>query len=440
MVLQIKKNSHLPFGCLLSLLIALVLVRYSFSIDIPGILLTAVIMIVAAIGDRDEILAISFCCIPLHEAIDFYIALVVCATFWLLKNYRSIRIGFPIVLCAVIVIWEIMHFFLKGFSLQLTLTSLIPFIFLAIILSSDLSDIDYAFIVRSVAIVSIAVGCMFLLNCIINAKFDLVLAFSNMRRMGFLSDDEILRGGAINPNTLGIVNVLSATPLLLLSICKKGSKIDIFLVVLLIGLGVLTSSRTFLVCLLLMAVLLILGHSGSVIQKIKFFAYTLAVGLIVFFLIGLLFPDLLEYYIGRFMVDDITTGRDGLFVDYNKFIFGNPGVMFFGVGLNNLMGKLVNIYRASWNGPHNSVQEIISAWGIPGLLMIIVQFFVMIFESEKYGIRKNILNYTLFAIILVKCIAGQLVTSGYTILALAFAYLSMCQNFSDSDDLDETSL
>ena len=434
MVIRIKKSSHLTFACLTTLLMGLVFVRYAFGINIPGILLTAVIIAIAAIGDRDEIIAISMCCIPLHEAIDFYISLAFCAMILAIKCYDRIRIGFIAILCVVMIIWELLHFFSPGSDLRLLITSLIPLAFLAIFLSCDVSNINYAFIVRSVAYVTVGMGFMLLLNCIVNANFNIVLAMANLQRLGHLSEDQIINGGAIHPNSLGIINVLASTGLFHLRSINQQKKTDYLLIVLLVTIGVLTSSRTFLVCLVLMAFLLIIGQRGSIEKKMKFVAILFVFAILSLLLLYLFFPALLEYYIGRFNVDDITTGRDDLMVDYHNFIISNGDIMFFGAGLNNLAEKVVEIYRVSFNVPHNGIQEILVAWGIPGLLMIGLLILMMIFESNKYARRKGVLNYTILLIILVKSMAGQILTSGYTLLALAFAYLSLCQDFSEDRD------
>ena len=250
MIIQIKKDSHLAFGWLMVLLFAMLFARYSFGIGIPGILLTLVVITIAAIGDRNEILAVSMCCIPLHEAIDFYVTLAACLVLLLVKNLKSFKIGFPAILCMIMVVWELLHFFCKGFDLQFFLSAVILLAFLAVILGVDVSDIDYAFIVRWVAIVSCAAGFMLLLNCISNANFNVSRAISNLQRLGLLSEEEIMNGGAIHPNSLGVINVICTVALCQLQPIKKQKKLDYLLIVLLLGFGVLTSSRTFLICLL----------------------------------------------------------------------------------------------------------------------------------------------------------------------------------------------
>jgi len=112
MVIRLKNNSHKAFLLLITLLISLVFVRYTFSIDIPKLFLTLVILLVALLGNRDEILAIALCCIPLHEAVDFYISIAICTVIWTVKSFRNVKIRFPFILCLAIISWELMHFFI----------------------------------------------------------------------------------------------------------------------------------------------------------------------------------------------------------------------------------------------------------------------------------------------------------------------------------------
>jgi hypothetical protein len=113
----------------------------------------------------------------------------------------------------------------------------------------------------------------------------------------------------------------------------KTQKTDYVFVVLLAVFGVLTASRTFLVCLLTMLLLFGIGQKGSVRQKVRFWVIVVLVAGVSLFLLGLIFPTVLEYYIGRFFVEDITTGRDDLMVSYHEFITGNANVMFFWRGI-----------------------------------------------------------------------------------------------------------
>lgn len=432
MLNRYNKGEHARFYSLLSALCVLLFVRYGLQIGVPRILLTGVVVLIALLGERDEILAIAMCCIPLHEAIDFFYALVACAAVYALKYYKEIRINMVVIIALAMIFWELLHCFDKDFSPKMFLVSMIPLITMAVILCVDITDINYAFIVRTMAVITGITGFVLLVNLLVRADFDIMATFSGLRRLGFVSEESsknTMLGSAVNPNALGIICVIVTSGLLQLRTVNRSGKRDLILMGGLVVFGVLTSSRTFLICLLLMAVLTILSQPGDIYKKLKFMGILVLFSFVIVLLLCWLFPDLLEYYFKRFRVRDITTGRDALMRDYHRFIVNNPNVMFFGIGLQNFGDKLFNQYRVSWNYPHNSIQEIIIAWGIPGLIMITVLCGMLVLHSGKYSKKHRLLNYIPLLIILAKSMAGQLLTSNYTMLALSFAYLSMAQDF-----------
>ena len=86
---MLKINKRWGFYALLIACLLLALIRYAFQMDVPRIFLTALIIAIAMFGDRDEILAILLGCIPLHNAIDFYTAILACALIYVLKNPKK---------------------------------------------------------------------------------------------------------------------------------------------------------------------------------------------------------------------------------------------------------------------------------------------------------------------------------------------------------------
>lgn len=436
MIIRIKKESHFGFACLLTLLILMLFVRYSLGIEIPRIFLTLVIIAIAFIGTQDEVLAISLSCIPLHEAIDFYVALVACAGILIVKSNRAIKFGVSILLGISLVALELLHMLTFEVPLMSLLISIIPIAFLILILNLDVSKIDYAFIVRILAFISACFSLIVFLNIIVQANFDFAKAVLNLQRLGQSEEDTTLLGGRINPNALGIINVLSVAALFQLRSMNKSRRIDYFFSIILIIFGVLTSSKTFLVCLLLMAFLLIFAQKGGIYKKIRLVFLLIVSALLALLLLNLLFHSVLEYYISRFQVEDITTGRYQLIVQYNEYITNHPSIWFWGIGMSDIGNKAINVYKIADNVPHNSIQEIVLSWGIIGLLIIVLLFVIMVRESKQYGHKKRLLNFIPLIIILVKSMAGQLVTSKYTMLALVLAYLSLCQDFTYTEQLN----
>lgn len=431
---HIVKNTekHIRFYVLLTILLVLLMARYGLQIGIPRIVLTATIAIIALLGDRDEILAIAMCCIPLHEAVDFFYALVACAGAYVVKNHQRVRINLAICIVLLLIAWELLHCISADFSIITFLISVVPMIFLAVILCANVSDVDYGFIARVMAAVVAATCVILLTNLIVRSNFNITVAIEGLRRLGLVDENEkseAMLGGTLNPNALGIICVLATTGLFQLRVVRSNKKTDIVVIIILITFGALTSSRTFLVCLLLMSFLLILGQPGYRRQKIRLLGLLICLLGAALLLLNWLFPALLEYYLGRFAVEDITTGREELLVKYHDYIMDNANVLFFGIGRYNYTQKLTEVYRIARNIPHNSIQEIIVAWGLPGLILFALLLVMLLQQARKYNSQPILLNYIPFLIILVKSMAGHILTSSYTILALSYAYLSLSQNF-----------
>lgn len=434
MILHIHKKrwEHVRFYSLLCVLAVLLFVRYGLERDIPRIILTGTIAVIALLGNRNEILAIAMCCIPLHEAVDFFYAVVACAGVYILKYHRDIQIGVGVILTLIMIIWELLHCFTADFSVKGFLVSVIPLIFLAVVLCIDASRIDYAFIVRTMAVMVAITSMVMLSNAVVKANFDFAAAVEGLRRLGFVSDNsdnDAMQGGALNPNSLGVICVLASTGLLQLRTAGRNHRMDIPLLVILLVFGTLSSSRTFVFCLLVMVVLMIIAQPGSIRKKVRLSAMLTLTAAVALLLLRVLFPDLLEYYANRFRTGNIARSRDILMVSYHRFISDNPSVWLFGIGLQDYGIRLIEVFRIARFVPHNSIQEIIIAWGIPGLLMFILMCFVLYWHAGKYQNKIKLLNQIPILIIIVKSMAGQLLTSGYTMLAMVYAYLSLCQEF-----------
>lgn len=430
-----KRTSHTRFFVLLVLLLTLIGVRYAFQIDIPRPLFVAIIAVIAAMGDRDEILAMCMCCIPLCESVDFFYAIVICIAVYVFKFYGSVRVNMSILPVLLIVLWELLHCFEEDFSLVTFLTNIIPFLVLAIVMFLDGSKVNYDLIARAVALATAAVSLTLLLKVLYFADFNIAAAFVNLQRLGVETEEMAQKAtveyGNMNPNTLGIICVLASTGLMQLRIAGRGSKTDMLMVVILLVFGTLTSSRTYLACLAVMAILLLFSLKGNITQKLRFLGIILLTLILALGVLYAVFPGVLQYFYKRFLVEDITTGRADLMVRYHDFIMSNPHVMFLGIGLHDFGTKVLDVYRVTVNVPHNGFQEVWIAWGLPGLALFFTLLLQMVRRSKRLCSRQTLLNYIPLLIILAKSMAGQMINSSYTMLAFSFAYLSMCCSFEE---------
>ena len=427
------RHSSRRFVWLLGFLLLLIFCRYALQINIPKILYLAIIAIIAAQGSQTEIISVILCLIPLHESVDFYYSLAVCTVIYVLKYYRRIRINRVVLLVLALMGWELLHCFSPGISPVDIIIPIVPLVVLALLMASDLSELDYAFAVRVLAFGTVSVCITMFGQVLYWCDFHFVKAVLQLRRLGMVLEsagkNSAITGGTIQTNSLGIICVLASTGLLQLRSVGQSRKTDLLMILLLLSFGTLTSSRTFLICLALMVFLMLLAQEGGFRKKLRFLFSMIAILLVVLLLVSLFFPTLLEYYIGRFTEADITTGRDVLMTKYHRFITRNPRVLFFGIGLQDYGCKLTEGYRIARNVPHNSIQEILIAWGLPGLILFGVLVLTVIFVSGKRTARRTVLNYIPLLILLFKSMAGQLLTSGYSMLALSYAYLSLSQDF-----------
>lgn len=436
-----KEHSYARFWWLFSLLAAMIFVRYGMQIGIPRVLALIPIVAIALLGNQTEIIAICMCLIPFHESLDFYYALVLVIAIYVIRCYDRIKINASVFPAFLIVIWELLHCFNGDFSPRVLITSLTPTIALAIILCSDFTGLDYAFVVRTVAMAAVVTCLSMLAQVAWISRFNLNAFMLNLRRLGALdeaSKDRLqITGGLVQTNSLGVICVTITACLLQLRAAAKNKRSDVLIMLTLLIFGTLTASRTFLVCLVLMILLVLMGQKrGS--KKIRYFAMaTLATGFVLLVFV-LFFPEQLEYYISRFFEKDITTGRDDLMIQYHRFITDRLHVLFFGVGLQNYGDKLITFYRVAPNVPHNCIQEIVVAWGLPGLALITLLILQLIHQGRRCNSNHKLLNYIPLIIILFKSVAGQLLTSNYTMLALGFAYLSLIQNLNVTESGYET--
>lgn len=431
-VITRTQRSHRRFYWLLALLLGLISLRYSLQIDIPPVLFLTIILSMTALGDLNEIACACICCIALHESIDLFYALGFCIVVIAVKYPKEIRLNPSIIPIFLMIVWELLHCFRADFSLRTFIVNCIPLLVLAVFMCLDVRKVDYSFVSRTFAI-ALAVICLsLLLKLIYLSDFNLLKAFAGLQRLGNDASEVSLDGkGTIHPNALGILCVLATTGLMQLRMASIGYSEDMVLAIFLMVFGALTASRTYLVCLVLMLVLLLFSQRGSLNAKFRYLAGVCVLVSVALILLYLIFPDLMEYYISRFRETDITTGRDDLMVNYGQFISTNPKVLFFGIGLNHYGDDLISVYKVAGNVPHNGIQELVIAWGLEGLILFVCLWGTMIWRSRYFCKKQKLINYIPLIIILIKSQAGQMLDSSYTMLTFSYAYISMCQDFTE---------
>ena len=426
--LLIKENNRYRFYVLFSLLMLLLFLNYALLISVPSLIFVGILVLMAFLGDRDEIISVCICCIPLATAMPWYYVIAACIIIFLIKYGRDIRLDLGVLPIALIVFWEFLHCFSGGANLKMMISFACLYLFLIMIFSMrGIQRLDYIFILRNFAIAVLAICCILTLRLLMHSNFNFDITFLNMQRLG-ISDEEI-SGLIVNPNSIGIQCVFAVCGLIQIRTAGQKKVFDLFLIIFILILGALTGSRTYLACLLILGVFIFATSKGDIRKKVKLLSVGVCVLAISIILLYIVFPTAIETFILRLNVEDISGGRSALFIAYGKYMFSSLKSMLWGLGSLNL-GENVRQLAIAENVPHNGVQEIWVAWGFLGLLLFISVIFVLIRRSKQENPNQSRVNYSLLVIFLAKAMVGQVITSMYTMLSLALVYLCLCQDLS----------
>lgn len=417
------------FCGLFALLMLLVSVRYVFQIDFPAVVLLGLMVFMICIGDRSEVLAVCAACIPLTSALTHDYVLLAAIIALLLKDQGNIRIDLTILPVLMLIVWELLHSLVGEFSAPQLVVMFAPLLLCTVLLWMDLRDIDYSFIVRVLA-VSTCVMCLTLMGMLLmRSGFSLSRMFANMHRLGLQTEGRETVSLTMNPNSLAIICILAVSGLMQLALTGERKRTDLLMMITMLVCGALTLSRTYLVLLVIMVILFGFFQKRGLTQMIRFFVMLLLTVLLAALVLNAMFPTILEQYLGRFQVSDISGGRSSLFASYHEYILSDPKVMFWGIGLADYTERIM-IATHLPNIPHNGIQEVITAWGIPGLIILVVFFLSLPLQAKKKAGKIYFVQYIPLILLIAKAQAGQLLKSDYTMLAFTFAYLSLSRDFT----------
>lgn len=430
---SVQTSSHLRFYCLLGLLLGLTFLRFALRLPVPGFVLLAVVTVMALLGNQDELAALCGCFIPLHEYISPTYVILLLIVVFLLKYRKDIRIDLTILPLVFLVIWELLHCFASGFAPVEFVSDVAPLALIAVFMWGMRRSIDYPFVVRVLSLTTLAVCVVLFGQLWVSAGFDIGAAILGLQRLGTVIDSSsgvlTVGAGGVNPNTLGIICLLACGGLMQLWLSGQSKKTDWVMMAALLVFGTTSSSRTYLVCLAFMLLLVVFSLKGSLKQKIK-----ITIGLVVLVALALLvlyliFPELMAYFFGRFQGGDLTTGRWGLMQLYHEYIFSSPKTAFFGIGLQEFGARLIYEYAVATHVPHNGVQEILVAWGIIGTAVFALFIACMIYSARRMSGKRSLIHWIPLLVLLLKIQAGQMITSEYTMLCFVYAYLSLSYHF-----------
>jgi hypothetical protein len=426
---DVKKNSRWVYNAMNALLMLMVFAHYVFQLEIPEVVFMGLSVAMVCTCDLDQILATLIMCIPLSMVFGTTYTFLIGFAVWILCYKNQIRVDQTVVPILLLAVWELMHCLAGGFAIKNFIGQFIPFFLYGMLMWQSCGKVDYGFVARCLAACTVTM-CLTLLGMVlVRSGYDVSSAFLNMQRLGMAAEESAADVLRINPNSLGIICVLSLSGLLQLLTTGQGRSTDIVMALIMVTCGALTTSRTFLILLLIMVVLFWLTQKGGWAKKLRFAILIAAIAALVFLGLYVVFPVAIDNFVYRFSVSDISSGRNDLLRTYDEFLYSHPDVLMLGVGLLDFGPKVTTQYAVASHVPHNGIQELAVVWGIPGMLMFVGLVGFLLWKGKMAAGKQRLLNYIPLLLLLAKIQVGQMLTSYYTMLAFAFCYLSLAHNF-----------
>ncbi len=399
-----------------------VFLKYVFSIPVPGFFMLVLIAGAAAVSDRNRLIMLSLGLVPLYTSVQFIFGIGICTLVFVFKYYDKIKLKYTDALLLFLVIWELLHAFSNDFSFVEFAGMLIPYLFLTVAVRSFDGVEHFSAFARTFAGSTLFTCVVIMLQIFSQNGFNADRSWKILLRLGSNTIDGEVSGAYLNPNTLGFFIAISIALLVRLMINRIGTKLDIAASAILLLLGLFTSSRTFLLCILTFGILTVFTvgkDAGSKIRTAIIGIASLAAASLILYLVA---PATFDFFVNRIINGD-NSSRSILFQKYNDIILTNPRFILWGYGLNG-----VAEYQMSVIGqvPHNGFQELIFVWGFPGLFAYsayIVSLTVNAVKANKGTVR--LLNWIPFILFAFKIQVGQLITFTPVPLVLLLLYISI---------------
>lgn len=424
-------KKHTLFYSFFIIMLFMVAVRNVLHVELPVVLFLGITVLIASFCEKDEIIAFSMACIPLSTAFQYKYALFIIIIIYCVRFSKKVKITSKVLPIVIMLVWEVLHFFVGDFVWLELLRGFAELIFLAFLFSVEEENFDIKLISKVLTTTTLVICFFILLIQLETNNYDFSKLFSGTLRFG-AADEEVENFGLnFNENGLGGICNLAIIATLLVADSNKLKIRDIITVVLLAVFGAMTMSRTFLLCFIALMIYYFAFQKGTIDKKITRLIGILVIIVVAFFLLRAILPQVIENFAARFEESDITNGRTELLSFYNEHIFSSPKYTLFGIGMQDVFEKISELYSTTINVPHNGYIEIMVVWGLPGLMLFVWLIGCIIKKNvEKIIIRKKI-QYAPLIFTLVFAMAGQLLTSEIKLLFLAFSYL--CLNHSSSD-------
>ena len=284
-------------------------------------------------------------------------------------------------LLAALIVFFVYTLLFTGVAKLTTIATMIAGILMLYCLKQDNVDVDMTSLV---VVYSVAI-CLSSVLALYKESLPIINIFVEDAMLKLGEDEYALRFSGLqgNPNyyTLDIVVALSAIVALLYYKKEKNITLTICMIALSVF-GLMSVSRSFLIAWI---VLLICWFFLSVKQgagKVLSSLLVVAIGVVVVYYFAF---DYVNAFLFRFSeeqtgtLNDMTTGRIGIWQAYLETIFGDLKILFFGNGLNTVL-------KPGGKGTHNTYLESLFYLGIVGTAILVISIGISIKRVAFRGV------------------------------------------------------
>ena len=321
-VKKVKTKSLFPlYICVFCLLL---FVRDVIGVNIPLFLFLVYFSMAYCFFSYDECLAVSAMLPLLNHGIQTNYVMLIACVMYILRFRRSTKINEIHAIVLLLCIYELLHAFIPDFSFSEYSRYLFSFIYIALILG----EYKIQSLLKNEKIVLrsfVFMDAYFMLEVLlVTIKY---LNFSTLVSSGF-------RFGTLEDYVVGKPTLFDNENIYRLSFFKA------------LGITVVTVTG-------------------------------------VVYAINTVLLNEVQRVILRFHAADLSTGRNDLLKEYNRYIFSDWKRVTFGIGLQNVVEK-----SGVHNSPHNATQELLLCWGIIGVVAILV-LTVIVLKNVRYKFTKK---------------------------------------------------
>lgn len=416
-----KKYSR-KFWLMMMAFYALFIIRNIFEINFPIAIFLVWVAVMAFSFDDSEIKALAVSFIPLSVGFQFKYAIFICILVLVIKYFNRIKPNGILIFGLGLMVWELLHFGIGSPSLLEFARGFAELILIMVVVclpskhKSSVKDLT-----RVLAISSTVAFTILLIMTVRGRDSSIFELMKKGFRFGVSEITEETFTFNYNANALGFMCNLAIAGLLINIYKKQANLIDYFMIAFLIFIGLLTVSRTFLLCLVITMFLYLILQKINITKKVLILLVLVVVILLALLIIIKFFPDIIDNYTDRFGEEDVTGGRSFLLGFYNDLILSSASNIFFGIGIQDIAEKALEMTGVDTFVPHNGYQQLVVAWGVPGLILMVL-FVYSIIKRAKEKRKIPLIYYLPLFLLLINILAGQFVTVASKMLSLVFIF------------------